>query len=64
MRIDLYVEDEDGTFFLEAKSVTLESCFPDANDPDMQDIAAILLQDKVAYYGGGASPLFKFVPAK
>ena len=64
MLIDLYVENEDGSLFLEAESVTLESCFPDANDPDMQDIAARLLQDNVAYYGGGASPLFKFSLAK
>ena len=45
-----------------ASGVSLESCFPD--DPDVVPaVLADLAKDGVAYYGGGASPLFTFVPA-
>ena len=62
MLINIYLVDDDDSESLEASGVSLESCFPD--DPDVVPaVLAYLAKVGVAYYGGGALPLFKFVPA-
>lgn len=59
IRVDLYsINQGDGSKTLEARNVTLASCFPD----DPQEIPALearLNEFGVAMYGGGAAPLFK-----
>jgi len=61
MLIDLYSVKDDDSESLEASGVTIESCFPD--DPESAEtVKSEILMEGVAYYGGGAAPLFKFVP--
>jgi hypothetical protein len=63
MLVNVYSVNADNSESEEALAVSLESIFPD--DPDeIPAIEAELAKNGVAYYGGGASPLFKFVSAK
>ncbi len=60
MRVDLYQVNYDDSLTLDSKDVDLAECFPD--DPEeFQRVLMELYADPVAYYGGGAAPLFKFV---
>jgi hypothetical protein len=63
MLIKVYLIDDDDSEILEASNVTLASCFPDPEDEDIATVLADLNKNGVAYYGGGAAPLFKFVTA-
>jgi hypothetical protein len=62
MMIDLYSINSDGSESVEAKGVTVASCFP-LDPEEAAFITALIEHEGSAMYGGGASPLFKFVKA-